>query len=284
MLSKYYPKLWAVLGLSLALSSCQKEDIHYQRSYTDTEREALSDGLLNGAGTDLYYQGTVGERMIIEEGNRLSSGKGSYYREMGVPYLKRGMGIEAEKWYGQAVEADPLTWAGYKAYCWLYFYRDYKSCITECDRLDPLTPDFVDYPQSTSVDYMRGISYLQLGQYDKALDYLQRHLDFEVGSVGEAYVDQMPFLAVGMTHMRDGRAAEALATWDRGLLHNSNNAELHYYRAKVLVELGRKSEAAQALDRAAEELKRGNGHQRPYVEEFFAIYPRDIARLRKQIT
>ena len=38
-----------------------------------------------------------------------------------------------------------------------YFYRDYKRALKDIEEYDALTPNFVDYPQWTSVNYMRGI-------------------------------------------------------------------------------------------------------------------------------
>ena len=148
----------------VVMSSCGEADILYKRTYSEEEKTVLSESLLNGAGTDLYYQGSVGERMIIHEGNSYNPNNAWGEREIGVPYLKRGFATEANKYYTRAIEYDPEQWLGYKAYCWLYFYRDYETALEEIDRFDAMTPGIVDYPQSTSVNYMRGLCYLQLGR------------------------------------------------------------------------------------------------------------------------
>jgi len=173
---KYYPRACLFVATVFIFSACQQNDVLYQKEYSAKEKLALSESLLNGAGTDLYYQGTVAERMVILEGMKYNPTNAWGQRELGVPYLKRGFAHEAYKYYKKAVEADQAEWQGYMAYCWLYFYRDYETALEAIDAYDKLTPDFVDYPQATSVDYMRGICYLKLGDQDKAIHFMEKHL------------------------------------------------------------------------------------------------------------
>jgi len=262
------------------LGACSEEDIIYKKTYSDAEKLELSESLLNGAGTDLYYQGTVGERMIINEGICYNPGNAWGQRELGVPYLKRGFASEAQKYYKKAVEADAEEWLGYKAYCWLYFYRDYEMALEEIDRYDAFTPDFVDYPQSTSVNYMRGICHLQLGNYKEATHFLNLHVDMETEDVGLKYVESIAYLLLGMSYHKQGLFEKADSVYSVGLVHNQNTSDLHFYKAQNLLSMGSKKEAEQSFTKAQEWYTKGAKHGRPYVEEFYAIYQEDLNAMR----
>lgn len=281
-LSKYFLSTVLII-VFVTMVGCNKKDVLYKRTYAPEEKAFFSDALHQGAGNTNYYQGTVAERFLIMEGDKLVPDKAFSYREMGIPYLKRGMGSEANDWYTKAANRDPKAWAGYLAYCWLYFYRDYDRCIAECNRLDSLTPDFVDYPQSTSVNYMRGLSHLQKGEYDVAIDYLREHLDFEIESVGESYVEAIPFLILGVAYHKKGAYEKAEEVYKQGVKYNNNCPDLHYYRALNSLKLGNQSLAISSTQLAEKYFDVGNKNIRPYVEEFYAIYGHDIENLKKKV-
>jgi len=261
------------------ISSCGEKDILYKRSYTNEEKLALSESLLNAAGTDIYYQGSVGERMIIHEGNRYNPNNAWGQREIGVPYLKRGFAAEAHEYYTKAVEFDEEEWLGYKAYCWLYFYRDYETALAEIDRFDALTPNLVDYPQSTSVNYMRGICYLQLGRMEEAINMLTLHLNKEIEDVGHQYIEALPYLSLAMSYHKAGQFQKADSLYSLGIKHNNTTSDLYYYKAQNLLSLNREEEAKVNLEMAQDWYAKGGKNLRPYVEEFFAIYQEDLDEL-----
>lgn len=280
-------KLWKYC-LSVAvccwLISCQKEaDVLYKRLYTEQEVIELAKTLIEGGGNSQYYQGSVNEVMLVKEGLSLDPNNAHGWRELGVPYLKRGFAHEAYQNYTKASELDPENWQGYMAYCWLYFYRDYTKVLELVEEYDALTPDFVDYPQSTSVDYMRGISYYHLQEYDKAIFYLDKHLQYEIAEVGEAYISTVPWIALAKSYQDSGDLLVADSIYQKALVSNANCPELHFYHATNLYKMGKNAEAKNALVQATEWLKKGGGNNRPYVEEFFAIYPQQIEHLKGKL-
>ena len=265
------------------MSSCDKKDIIYKRNYSEEEKLALSESLMNAAGTDFYYQGSVGERMIIHEGNSYNPESAWGQRELGVPYLKRGFAAEANKYYKMATEYDEEEWLGYKAYCWLYFYRDYETALEEIDRFDALTPGVVDYPQSTSVNYMRGICYLQLARYEEAIDALTLHLNKEIADVGHQYIEALPYLSLAMSYHKTEQYEKADSLYSLGIQHNNSTSDLYYYKAANLIKMNRVEEAKSSFAIAQEWFDKGSKNARPYVEEFFAIYQEDLDSLKDQL-
>lgn len=251
--------------------------------YTAEEKIELAEHIMNNAGTGRYYQGSVAERMIIKESNKHQPNTAMYYREIGVPYLKRGYAQTAYENYTKASEIDPMTWAGYMAYGWLYFYRDYKTTLDLVERLDSLTPNVVDYPQSTSVDYMRGISYMHLGEIDKAVSFLEKHLQYEIDNVGEKYIGVMSYMVLAIAHHRNNSFAIAEKYFAEGIANNPHIADIHYHRARNYVSQGNYPDAKKALALAQKWLDKGRKNTRPYVEEFFAIYQEDLDELHEKL-
>lgn len=262
------------------ISSCQSDGDFYQKKYTSEEKQALAESLLNAAGTDAYYQGSVGERMIILEGMKYDPNNAWGWRELGVPYLKRGMARQAYEYYSKAVKYDPLEWQGYMAYCWLFFYRDYDTAIKHSNGCDAFTNDFVDYPQSTSVDYMRGISYLGKSQIDSALYYLEKHLEFEKESTGIAYIEPVNFAALSQAYLQNNEFDKTIKTLKQGLEYNENTASLHYHLAAALLRKGENNKAKYHLDQAEKLIASEDILKRGYVHEFFTVFQEDVDRLR----
>ena len=276
---KFYPSASLLMLLLVTLIACNDKAILYKRSYSEDEKLKLSETLLNSAGTSTYYQGSVSERMIIHESYSYNPDNADVQRELGVPYLKRGMAAESNKYYTQASNADPEEWLGYKVYCWLYFYRDYETVLKEVEQYDAITPDYVDYPQSTSVTYMRGISHLRLGNLDEAISFLSAHLAKEIADVGVNYVEPVYFLHLGIAYHHAGEFEAAENIFNQGLAHNKNIAELYYYKAMNQLSLGQIDLASESLDLAQEWFDRSGSLTRAYVEEFYAIYKEDLALL-----
>ncbi len=270
-----------VLLLVISCWSCQNNEFNYYKAaLSQSNKEFYAERLITGRGW--YYQGTPSEQLVFQEAIDLNPKYGTAYREYGVPYLKRGFAAEFYKYYSKAIEYDALNWQGWRAYLYLYFYRDYDRAIADCDAMDILTPDFVDYPQATSVDYMRGVSYMQKGEYKKALSFLDQHIEFEKNETGLEYMESIAFLQKAFCHYKMNELHEAITTIDIGLSINPNSADLNYWKALYLFDAD-PTESKVYIDKAGELFLKGNFNKRPYVEEFNQIYYFDIEELKQRV-
>ncbi|MEM8586097.1 MAG: hypothetical protein AAGF87_17625 [Bacteroidota bacterium] len=290
------------LSLACILCSCRSpEERYFSRSFdgrdetllSSVDREPGTNGIrlpsdslsqeelsdLFVQGSFLYYQGSPGHQLVLEEGLGLAPTSALLHRELGVAYLKRGFADQFPRYYGRAAELDPVTWLGWRAYLYLYFYRDYQRAIDDCNALDPLTPNFVDHPQSTSIDYMRGLAHHQLGEYAVARSYIDLHMDFERSSGDPQYIEKTSYLLSAVNYIALGKLDDALIELDIAVSWGAKWAELHYYRASILFELGRYAEARESLNLAIRGYETEWNISRPYVEEFFAVYPNDFEEL-----
>ncbi|MCB0663674.1 MAG: hypothetical protein KDC24_13090 [Saprospiraceae bacterium] len=273
-LSKYYLKTAGLLFLVI-FSACAGHQNLYKKEFSAAEKKTYAKLLEQGAG--LFYQGTEACQMNLYEARELDPTNGDVYQEIGAPLLKRGIISQSIQAYTAAVKADSLSWLGWRGYMYLYFYRDYENAIHDFDALDELTPGIVDYPQSESVDFQRGIAYLMLKDWLMADSFFTKHLRYETGSVGVDYIESRAFLYRGITFYFQEKWDAALKDFDQGLKNLPGNANLLLWKAKTLQKLQGENDLFQNTVQAAKEsFANGNHFQRPYVEEFFQIYEDDF--------
>ena len=268
--------------LPLLLFSCRPREDFYKKTFSEKEKAKLAEQLISARG--YYYQGSPGEQLLLLESKNMNPNSGTLWREFGVPYLKRGMATEFYDFYQKAVELDPLGWTGWRGYLYLYFYRDYKRAITDFDQTDLLTPNVVDYPQSLSVNYMRGICYLMLEDFEKAIEYFEIHFNHESQSTGIEYIGANAFVYKGLAHWKAGDPQAAQAIFEAGLKYNPSNADLMFWKAKLLFEEKNEHTRSLRLIRNAIVLfKKNNFNSRPYTEDFYQLYLPQLEDLESAI-
>ncbi|MEL6656700.1 MAG: tetratricopeptide repeat protein [Bacteroidota bacterium] len=274
--------LFILLLLMVLWTSCQRSDYeYYSKSFTPEENATLAQHLTDGITN--YYQGSPASQLLLEEALRYDPNHALAHREIGVPYLKRGITAAFPHYYGRAADLDPLGWIGWRGYLYLYFYRDYERALQDFNALDTITPGVVDYPQSTSVDFMRGICYLQLDQYDEAIDYLDRHIAHEDSVAGANYVPPEAYLMRGIAQWKKGDTDEAMSSFRTGIALEDYNADLQYWLAKMYVERGDSAKARKWLKTAQLAFNKDDYNTRFYVEEFYQLYQEDLDALAAQL-
>ena len=167
---------------------------------TEEEKKARADQIINGKTLLLspHYQGSSKMMTLVEHAIALDPNNADARRELSIPYLKRGMPGQWKPLFDKAVALDPVNWQGWRGYLYLYFYRNYEKAIEDFDATDQLTPDFDDYPQGQSVNYMRGVAYMGLEDWDKAKLYFDTYINEQIATSGEDYADVTAFLYRGI--------------------------------------------------------------------------------------
>ncbi|MFD2562302.1 tetratricopeptide repeat protein [Aquimarina rubra] len=271
-----------VFCIVLLMSSCNQQPKLYKKEFNETGSKKYAKQFIEGLHGS-YYQGSPEEHFLIHEAGVLDSTLSDVYREMGASRVKRGINTEAMKKYAKAVELDPESWQGYRGYLYLYFYRDYDNAIKDFDELDVLTPNFVDYPQSENIDFMRGIAYMMKKDYLKAQEYFKKFFEHESKSGDLRYIESRAFMYHGITYFEMGDFENALEKFDLGI-KNNKNADLFYWKAKTLKKLhSNPSDIKRLLQTSKELLAQGYNSRRPYVEEFYQTYIEDIEKLNSSI-
>lgn len=268
------------LFILLLLGSCQPKPALYEKEIAEADYPALSEQLMGGR--HFYYQGAVGHTLVMQEAMRYDPSSPIPHRELGAPTVKRGMAKDFYRHYQNAVTRDPVEWQGWRGYLYLYFYRDYERALADFQALDTLTPNFVDYPQATSVLFMSGICYLQMGQYEEAIRFFDLHIAEELKTVEESYIGTETFLFKGIARAKLEDWAGAKATFERGLRNaEGKSADLWFWLSQAAAELGDTTQAREALENALLQFDQGYYHDRPYVEEFYQTYREQLVEFGK---
>lgn len=279
---KYFSKSLIFSFLVLLLVSCQPQESFYKKEIAEADKPKLAEQLIAGRGN--YYQGSPGEQLLLRESEIMDPNSGTLWREYGVPYLKRGFAAEFYPHYEKAVALDPLQWAGWRGYLYLYFYRDYERAIADFDMTDELTVGVVDYPQSLSVNYMRGISYLMLENHEKSLEYFDLHFEHEANSTGIEYLGSNSFVYKGLAHWKSGQIKEAIEVLELGVKYNPNNADVKYWLAKILFEEKKDyTHPLRLVRNAIVHFKKNDFNSRGYTEDFYQLYLPQLEKLERAI-
>lgn len=270
-----------------------------------------------------HYQGTQESINGFAKAVEYDPTHAESWRELSIPFLKRGMPHLWKKYIDKAIELDAITWQGYRGYNYLWFYRDYKSAIADFDATDTLTPNFTDAPQGHSVDYWRGIAYLGLKDYKNCIAYFDKHIQKEIDESGEDWVEHEAFLYRGIAHYEakksklylnsnPKRFEFALKDFNTLLKYNSDFADAKYYKALVLSQEcnalkqhitieqqtrssnflakmmqktreEKRQEALTIINEGIDNFNNGYSDQRPYVETIRQLYLQDYEILKAKL-
>ncbi len=230
------------------------------------------------------YQGSSQSLNALSKAIELDSTNAEAWRELSIPYLKRGMPHLWEKYMAKAVKYDAEGWQAWRGYNYLWFYRDYKSAIVDFDMADSFNPNFTAQAQGHSVDYWRGIAYLGLKDYNNSILYFDKYINTEITESGEDWVEVTAFLYRGIAYYESGNYNAALFNFDK-LIHytESRYADGNYYKALVLEKKRDFKGALDLTNLAIINYQDGYYNSRPYVETLRQIYLDDLIKLKKNL-
>ncbi len=269
----------SIILFLLLLFSCDKK-------LSVEEKKIKSDEMINSGHFVLSptMQGSSEMMTYTEKAIALDSTNADAWRELSIPYLKRGIPHKWKPLFDKAVTLDSIHWQPWRGYLYLWFYRDYKKAIQDFNASDTLTPNFIDAPQGHSVDYWRGISYLGLKDYDNSIAYFDKYINTEIEESGEDWVEVTAFLYRGIAYFETEKYEKALINFNKQLQYSRNrSADAKYYKAQIF-KIQNKIDAAKVLiDEAINDYEIGYYNNRPYVETLRQIYPEDLQALKEHL-
>ena len=200
------------------------------------------------------------------------------YFEQSVPFNKRGYYNKGFHLLDKAVEIDPKIHLGYRGYMKLRFLRDFKGALEDFNRLDSLTPNFIDTPRGEDIDFLRGEAYFGLENYEKSIVHFKRSVENQ----GEGWADIQAFVYTGLSEYELGNFEEAKKQFEKALIQSKYTVEAHIGLAKVYKEIGESAKSESHLDKAEKYFtyKRND----PYNEYLNEVYKSDIISLRNSGT
>ena len=199
------------------------------------------------------------------------------YMEYSVHLNKAGDFENGFKYLDKAVELDPKLHLGYRGWIRLRKMRDYDKALIDFDRLDSLTPNFVDAPWGEDIDFLRGECYFGKKEYSKAIKLFNRHIKNQK----EGWADIYSFVYLGLCEYELGNYRKAITEFKRALNQFEYTPESYFGIAKAHFKLGEFEIAKEYLTKAEKNIhfKRDD----VYNEFLNEIYLSEIINLKKEI-
>ena len=200
------------------------------------------------------------------------------YFEQSVALNKRGEYAEGFRLLNKAVELDPKSHLGYRGYIKLRFLRDYENALADFNRLDRLTPNFVDAPWGEDIDFLRGEAYFGKGDFRNAISAFSRSVENQ----GEDWADVQTFVYLGLSEYEFGNYEQAITEFHRALEQADATPEAHLGLAKAYQQLDNLEKAKEHVLKAEDNLKYKRDDA--YKEFLNEIYLQDIQEVKKELS
>lgn len=194
-----------------------------------------------------------------------------------VKFNKAGDFHTGFKYLNKAVELNPTSHLGYRGWIRLRKIRDYDNALVDFDRLDSLTPNFVDAPWGEDIDFLRGECYFGKKDYQKAIELFNRNLKNQK----EDWADIHSFVYLGLCEYELGNYEKAITEFQRALKQTENVPESYFGMAKAYQKLGQIEMAKENILKAESNMH--NKRDDVYNEFLNEIYMSEIQELKQQL-
>jgi tetratricopeptide (TPR) repeat protein len=211
---------------------------------------------------DSFAQGTRAGQLLYDSAIKVCPDYAEAWREIGVPYLKRGDFLTWRKYLDKAVSLKPQAFLGIRGWCLFKFLRDYEGALTDLQQFDTLTGFNPSYSGDGNYHLyiVMALCERELGNYPKALHYFSLGIDSMLAQKGEAWIGLSDFLHRAVTKMRMKDYAGALTDLNRQMKKYDSYAEIYYYQGLIYNAMRRQKEAAASLGKAKALMASGTHH------------------------
>jgi len=249
--------LSGLIILFVTITSCNKVD---EKPNQPDESEQLS------LKRERYYQGSVYSQINYDALITIEPNNAGIYQGKSIPHTKIGDYHIAFPLLEKAYELDPKETGYYYGWLLLYYYRDYERAIKKLNEFDDFTPNQPDFAWGEHVNYLKGLCYKQMGQFDKAIDEFDKVIELE----GD-YVDVYAFVYRGICKMMLGFNKGAVVDFEKAIANYPNNSMAYFYLGMVHERSGTQILSKKAYQNALRLLKKGFLNRDPYYEVFDAV-------------
>ena len=199
------------------------------------------------------------------------------WMERSVSFNKGGDFKKGFEYLNKAVELNPSSHLGYRGWIRLRKMRDYDKALMDFDRLDSLTPNFVDAPWGEDIDFLRGECYFGKKDYEKAIKLFNRNIKNQK----EDWADIHSFVYLGLCEYELGNYEKAISEFRRALLQSKYTTESFFGISKAYYKLGNIEKAKENILEAENnfDYKRDD----VYNEFLNEIYLSEILKFKEQL-
>lgn len=263
----------------LILVACKTTHENRFAALTIEEKKKLSFEYVQRASK--IPQGTLVEQSLLDTAIFLDSANHKAWMEKSSWFIKIGAYHEYGTCINKAVELEPLSNLGYRAWTRLFCLRDYQGALADLDRLDSLTPEIMDYPWGENIYYLRGLAKMQMGKTEEALAAFTTCIERTRKEKGEEWTDVYAFVYRGEILFELGHLKESIRDFNKALKYHDKCAEAYYYKALALLTQQDSVVACENLKQSFEFARRGYVNTTIYRDVFNQLYIDDIEKQMK---
>lgn len=243
--------------------------------YTDSAHKKACE-LYNRA--DSFAQGSYKSQLYMDSAIRICPDFSYAWRELGVPYLKRGDFYTWRTYIDMAVALNPADYLIIRGWCRFKFVRDYEGALEDLQYADTL-PKYL-LPRSGdgywNIYTMMALCHQQLNNYPQALKYFNLALDSVIVKYGYDQTDMFGYLYRAVLKIQMADYNGALADLELQEKRCNNYVEIPYYRGMAWQGLHQQEKALQQFREAARVYNEGYHFSDPYCEMPCVVYSSDI--------
>ncbi|TAG18580.1 MAG: hypothetical protein EAZ32_13390 [Cytophagia bacterium] len=228
-----------------------------------------------------YPQTSKEYRAHIEYAIKVFPEDAQLRREVATSYFKAGEYAPAMKYINKAVELDPKSWLGYRAFMKCIFMKDYANAIQDFKQALTLKNGY--YEMDHTYHFYIAISYLKLNQLDSADNYMRQSLQLQMPD-GKGSGHHLDWFYWGLIKHQQKNYNKAIEYYDKSLGLFSQFPDPLYYKALILRKKKKHKEANESLEKAEEALKQGykiNEDNEVYVNYPFQITLHEVQEALK---
>ena len=193
-----------------------------------------------------------------------------------MPYLKNGDFISWNKYINKAVLYAPERYLAYRGFCKAIFVKDYESALLDFEAIQKLKPNAPVYEMDHSMEFFRGMCYMELGQLDSARFFMEKSIKWQMDNKGAEWTHYVDFFYMGVIYYELNDISKAHYYIDASLKNYAQFPDTHYYKALILNKLERSGEALEHL--AAIENAWKKGYRMNEDNEVYVNYPKQIGQ------
>lgn len=245
-----------LIYLLFLLTSCSTSG----QKNSETKRQDLTDDqiikkyLENGAWRLRYFSPEY--QLYIDSAIAINPNIAYLYQQKAMPYFKLGKYELGLKSLDKAVELDPKSHIDYRAFIKCIFAKTYEESIKDFLKAKEIKGEngvVMDH----SYDFYIGLCYLQLGDFSKSLDYLEKSIEQTRKTSGENWIHFLDLFYAGIATQELNRHKEAIQYFDKALKSYPNFSDAKYYKALSLFRTDQLDLAEKTLADCEVEFKKG---------------------------
>ncbi|MCG8575320.1 MAG: tetratricopeptide repeat protein [Flavobacteriales bacterium] len=223
-------------------------------SQLSSQQEQIIDRYLKNGAWNHHYLSKEWDEWI-NLGLEKDSTIAYLWQQKALPLWKQRKYQLAISYYDKAVELDAERWLSRRGFLKCIFAKDYEGALID---LDTYQREFgFTFEQDHSLDFYRGLCYLQLNQFETALEVFENDMAQQKERYGLHTLHYLDRFYLAITHYELGNYPEAVEELNLVLQEYPNFSDAQFYKAICLSYLGLTAEIQQLIKSGRSNFEKG---------------------------